>query len=99
MRMTDELRHRLRLASGVVMLVYITMHMVNHALGIGSLPLAEAGLSWAIWLWQSAPGTILLYGAFTVHLTLALHTIYSRIGACRWPSGSGYGPGSACRCC
>ena len=78
MSMSDASRHRFRLASGLVMLTYITMHMANHTLGIVSLPLAEAGLSWAIWLWQSLPGTVLLYGAFAVHLTLALHTIYTR---------------------
>jgi adenylate cyclase len=35
---------RLRLLSGLVMFAYIAMHLVNHALGIVSLALAEGGL-------------------------------------------------------
>lgn len=68
----------LRLASGLVMLSYISLHLFNHMLGIVSLPLAEHGLRWAIWLWGSVPGTIALYGAFALHLALALRTIYLR---------------------
>ena len=36
-------RH-LRLASGLVLMSYISLHLFNHLLGIVSLPLAEAGL-------------------------------------------------------
>ena len=69
---------RVRLASGLVLLTYVTLHLVNHALGIWSLALAERGLAWSIALWQSSPGTILLYGAASAHLMLACHTIYAR---------------------
>ncbi|MBS0643171.1 MAG: hypothetical protein JSS43_25175 [Proteobacteria bacterium] len=69
---------RLRLASGLVMLTYISLHMTNHILGLVSLPLAEAGLRWSMWIWQSHPGTALLYGAFFLHLALALRTIHLR---------------------
>jgi adenylate cyclase len=78
MILSDGALRHIRLGSGLVMLAYIVMHMANHMLGIVSLSLAEAGLSWALWLWHSAIGTILLYGAFTVHLALALRTIYLR---------------------
>jgi adenylate cyclase len=70
--------HRLRLGSGLVLLTYISMHMLNHALGIVSLTLADAALQWSIHLWQSWPGTVALYGAFALHLTLALRTIHQR---------------------
>ncbi|HVZ09940.1 hypothetical protein [Rhodopila sp.] len=69
---------RLRMASGVVMLTYISWHMGNHVLGLFSLPLAEAGLRWSILLWQSRVGTALLYGAFAIHLALALRTVHLR---------------------
>jgi adenylate cyclase len=69
---------RLRLASGLVMLTYVTLHLINHALGIWSLDLAEAGLLWSIRLWRSTPGTLLLYGAAFVHLALAWRTVYER---------------------
>jgi adenylate cyclase len=75
--MTLTSRH-LRLASGLVLLTYVTLHLTNHALGIWSLALAERGLTWSIALWQSLPGTVLLYGAAGVHFVLACQTIYAR---------------------
>ncbi|MGJ7506248.1 hypothetical protein [Variovorax sp. GT1P44] len=69
---------QLRLASGLVLMSYISLHLFNHMLGIVSLPLAEAGLRLSIRLWQSAPGTVALYGAFALHFSLALRTIYLR---------------------
>ncbi|MCP3725102.1 hypothetical protein M3I53_18545 [Paraburkholderia sp. CNPSo 3272] len=69
---------RLQLTSGLVMLTYLFLHLVNHALGIWSLELAGHGLVLALRLWRSAPGTIALYGAASVHFALALHTIYGR---------------------
>ncbi|HME27091.1 MAG TPA: hypothetical protein VKI44_38185 [Acetobacteraceae bacterium] len=70
-------RH-LRLASGLVLLTYVSLHLTNHALGIWSIDLAERGLTWSIALWQSPPGTALLYGAAGVHFALACRTVYTR---------------------
>lgn len=69
---------RLQLGSGLVMLTYLFLHLVNHALGIWSLELAGRGLVLALRLWRSPPGTIALYGAASVHFVLALRTIYGR---------------------
>jgi adenylate cyclase len=69
---------RLQLGSGVVLLIYLFLHLVNHALGIWSLDLAGRGLMLAIRLWHSMPGTILLYGSASLHFALALLTIYGR---------------------
>jgi adenylate cyclase len=69
---------RLQLGSGVVMLIYVFLHLVNHARGIWSLDLAGQGLMLAMRLWHSTPGTILLYGSAALHFALALHTIYPR---------------------
>ena len=44
---------RVRLFSGIVMLAYVTMHLLNHAVGLVSLPAMEA----APWLLLSG-GTI-----------------------------------------
>lgn len=67
-----------RLYSGLVMFVYIAMHMINHALGLWSLALAEAGLTLAMFVWQSPPGMVALYGAAAIHFALALRTLYER---------------------
>ncbi|WP_330996754.1 hypothetical protein [Burkholderia cepacia] len=69
---------RLQLGSGILLWLYISIHMVNHALGIWSIDIAERGLHLAIGLWQSLPGTIVLYGAAGLHFALAIRTIYGR---------------------
>jgi adenylate cyclase len=74
----DFTLRRLRLLSGLVMFAYIAMHLVNHALGIVSLALAEGGLRFALAFWRSPPATLLLYGAAAVHFGLALWTLYRR---------------------
>lgn len=70
-------RH-IRLASGLVMFAYLTQHLLNHALGMFSLKVAEAGLTFAIDFWRNPIATALLYGAAAVHFSLALWTLYSR---------------------
>jgi hypothetical protein len=66
------------MASGLVLFTYITAHLVNHALGLISLNTAEEGLGYAEDVWDSLPGTALLYGAAAVHFVLALWAIYER---------------------
>lgn len=72
------LLRRFQFVSCVVLLVYLLLHLVNHALGIWSLDLAGRGLVLALRLWHSMPGTVLLYGAALLHFSLALRTIYGR---------------------
>jgi adenylate cyclase len=69
---------RLRLASGQLLWCYIALHFLNHALGLISLDAAEGGLRIAAAMWQSLPGSVLLYGAFGVHLALALTGLHQR---------------------
>ena len=71
-------RRNLRLASGLVLFTYVTLHLVCHALGLVSLDAAEAGLRATVRLWHSGPGTVLLYGAAALHIGLALFAIYER---------------------
>ena len=67
-----------RLASGLVLLTFVTLHFFNHALGLVSVETMEAFQGVRVALWRSWPGTALLYGAFTVHLALALHKVATR---------------------
>jgi len=71
-------RRDLRLGSGLVLFVYITSHLANHALGLVSVKVAEAGLRVAVAFWHSALGTLLLYGAAAIHFALAIVAIYER---------------------
>lgn len=68
----------LRLASGLVLFVYVATHLANHALGLASVALAERALNVALRVWHSWPGTVLLYGAAATHVTLALVALYRR---------------------
>jgi adenylate cyclase len=74
----SAVRRDLRMASGLVLFAYITAHLVNHALGLVSLGAAERGLSFAVAVWRSPPGTVLLYGAAATHFLLALWAVYER---------------------
>jgi adenylate cyclase len=69
---------RLRLLSGIVMFAYIAIHLLNHALGIVSLALAERGLRVEMAFWRSTPATLVLYGAAALHFSLALWTLSIR---------------------
>jgi adenylate cyclase len=66
------------MASGLMLFAYITTHLVNHALGLISLDAAERGLGFAVEVWYSLPGTMLLYGAAATHFVLALWAVYER---------------------
>src|ERR1700738_195090 len=74
----SSLRRNLRMGSGLVLFTYITAHLVNHALGLISLHTAEEGLGYAEDVWDTLPGTVLLYGAALIHFLLALWSIYER---------------------
>jgi adenylate cyclase len=69
-------RQTLRLGSGLILFVYVAAHFTNHALGLISLAVAERGLRVAVAVWHSLPGTVLLYGAAGIHITLAFVALY-----------------------
>ena len=69
-------RRDLRLASGVILFIYVAAHLVNHALGLISIAVAERGLRIAVAVWQSPPGTLVLYGAAGTHIALAFLALY-----------------------
>lgn len=70
-------RH-IRLLSGLVMFAYLATHLLNHALGVFSMALAESALRAALAVWRNPVATGLLYGAAAIHFALALWTLYSR---------------------
>jgi adenylate cyclase len=69
---------RIRLATGLVLFAYLLTHYTNHALGNISLAAMNAGLEYHVWLWQSWPGTLLLYTSLAVHAALGLWALYQR---------------------
>ena len=69
---------RLRLAAGLTMLSYLTLHLSMHALGNVSFEAMQWGTRIHDFVWHSVPGTIVLYGAFAIHFALALYALYAR---------------------
>ena len=69
---------RLRLATGLVLFSYVTLHLTNLSLGLAGLGvMTEVGKLAGV-IWGSLPGTILLYGSLIIHLGLAFQSLYQR---------------------
>ena len=69
---------QIRLAAGLVLFTYVTLHFANHALGNISVDAMESGLAIQKAIWQSAPGAITLYSALTIHMALGFWALYER---------------------
>jgi adenylate cyclase len=69
---------RLRLASGVWLLLYAATHLLNHALGLVSLAAAEAGREVFLAFWRMPPVEASLVLALLVHLGLGLYKLWQR---------------------
>jgi len=67
---------RLRLASGLILFTYVFLHFLNHSLGNISWEAMEWGGVIHEWIWRNPVGTVALYGAFAIHLSLAFWAIY-----------------------
>src|ERR1700733_5637218 len=67
-----------RLATGLVLYVYVTLHFANHALGNISIDAMESGLAIQKLIWQSPPGAVILYVSLLTHMTLGFWARYER---------------------
>lgn len=79
-----SLSTRLRIASGLVLFIYALTHFLNIGLGMLSPELMDRAQDWRQIITRSLPGTFLLYGAFLVHMVLALAKLAGR-GTLRMP--------------
>ena len=80
-----------RLWLGLVLFTYLTTHFLNHALGLISLDAMAVGREWFLLLWRSRAGTVALYTALFVHLSLGYWSLYRR-RTLRMPGWEGLGP-------
>ena len=69
---------QVRLAAGLVLFTYVTLHFANHALGNISVDAMEKELAIQKLIWQSAPGAVLLYAALLTHMALGFWALYER---------------------
>jgi adenylate cyclase len=68
----------IRLATGLVLFVYATLHFANHALGNISIGAMESGLVLQRLIWQSLPGAVILYLSLLTHMSLGFWALYAR---------------------
>jgi adenylate cyclase len=68
----------LRSVTGLVIGLYVTMHLSNHALGLISVHTQESVRPWVMALWHSPPGQVLLYGSLIIHAGIALLILFRR---------------------
>ncbi|APE42695.1 adenylate/guanylate cyclase domain-containing protein [Sulfitobacter alexandrii] len=75
---------RLRIASGLVLFVYALLHFLNIGLGLVSTEAMHVAQDLRQVVTRSIPGTIVIYGAFAVHVTMSLARLALR-GTLRMP--------------
>ncbi len=75
---------RLRIASGLVLFIYALTHFLNIGLGMISPVWMDAAQDWRQVVTRSLAGSLLIYGAFALHMTLALVKL-ARRGTLRMP--------------
>ncbi|MQB41402.1 adenylate/guanylate cyclase domain-containing protein [Rhizobium sp. ICMP 5592] len=75
---SDRLVRKFRLGSGLIIFIFVIMHLANHSLGLISLSVADHAQHWFLAVWRNPVGTVLLYGALIVHVLLVLRMLYKR---------------------
>src|ERR1700722_7401869 len=69
---------QIRLATGFVLYVYVTLHFANPALGNISVGAMESGLAIQKLIWQSVAGATILYASLLTHMSLGFWALYER---------------------
>ncbi|KAA0695668.1 adenylate/guanylate cyclase domain-containing protein [Neorhizobium sp. P12A] len=87
--LSDQFIRKARLGSGLIIFLFVTMHLSNHSLGLISLKAAEAGRGVFLAIWRNPIGTVVFYGAVIVHVLLVLRTLYVR-RTLRMPLGEAF---------
>ena len=78
-RLADHLTiGRLRLWSGLVIVVYCLFHFINHATGVFLVDAMDEVRRWIMPIWQGVAGQTILYGALLLHAGLSLQALYRR---------------------
>lgn len=68
----------LRMLSGTVLFVFVTLHLLNMAFGLISIDAVETARTYLTAPWSIEPVFVLLMLALLVHMVLGLHSLYRR---------------------
>ena len=74
----EAVERKLRLWSGLLIAVFVVLHLSNHALGLVSIEAMERARVWMQEFWGDPMMLPLLYGAFAIHFWLALASLFRR---------------------
>ncbi|EJC85209.1 family 3 adenylate cyclase [Rhizobium leguminosarum bv. trifolii WSM2297] len=69
---------RARLGSGLVIFIFVLMHLSNHAIGLISLAAADKARHLFLAIWRNPVGTAVFYSSVLIHMALVLRAIYMR---------------------
>ena len=78
MRLSRLTIRRIRLGSGLLLLLFVTGHLVNLALGLVSVDAMARGDRILLLPWQTLPGQALLLAAALLHTAFGLVSLASR---------------------
>src|SRR6476469_10941368 len=68
----------LRLTTGLILFAFASSHLITHAFGVHSVQTFQDVGFYLLKPWQTLPGHLILYTAFTVHAGLGLYAVYRR---------------------
>ncbi|MBB3914709.1 adenylate/guanylate cyclase domain-containing protein [Rhizobium fabae] len=69
---------RARLGSGLVIFIFVLLHLSNHAIGLISVAAADKGAHLFLMIWRNPVGTAIFYSSVLIHIALVLRAIYMR---------------------
>ncbi|TAX47471.1 adenylate/guanylate cyclase domain-containing protein (plasmid) [Rhizobium leguminosarum] len=69
---------RARLGSGLVIFIFVLLHLSNHAIGLISVAAADKAAHLFMAIWRNPLGTAIFYSSVLMHIALVLRAIYMR---------------------
>jgi len=69
---------RARLGSGLVIFIFVLLHLSNHAIGLISVAAADKAAHLFLMIWRNPVGTAIFYSSVLIHIALVLRAIYMR---------------------
>ena len=69
---------KLRLVTGLILFIYVILHLTNHVAGLWSLAAMDAMREVIHAIWHTLIGKIVLYSSILAHMGLAFYAIFRR---------------------
>jgi len=75
---SERMIRRARLGSGLVIFIFVLLHLSNHAIGLISVSAADKAARLFMAIWRNPVGTTIFYSSVLIHIALVLRAIYMR---------------------